>query len=124
VVAALVLATVAAGAVRRVEVIGESMAPRLLPGDRLLVVRLPVRWPLRVGELVALPDPRTAGLWPGWGRVLVKRVAVVEGGAVTVLGDDPDRSTDSRDFGPVPRASISGRAVYRYHPPRRAGRLA
>ncbi len=101
---------------RRVTVHGQSMVPGLLPGDRLLVV--PVRR-LRPGQVVAVPDPRHPA------RLLVKRVAAVDrsGARVTVLGDNPPASTDSRDFGPVPRASVVGRAVYRYAPAGRAGRL-
>lgn len=40
-----------------------------------------------------------------------------------VLGDHRGASTDSRDFGPVPREAIAGHAVLRYWPPARAGRL-
>jgi signal peptidase I len=88
------------------------MAPALLAGDRLLVVRLPPR----VGDVVALRDPRAPA------RLIVKRVVGV-GDAITVLGDNADASTDSRSFGPVPPDSIVGRAVYRYAPTARAGRL-
>jgi nickel-type superoxide dismutase maturation protease len=106
--------------VRRVEVTGGSMAPSLLEGDRLVVVASP--WGRRVapGDVVAVPDPRTPG------RLLVKRVAVVDRarGTVDVRGDAPDASTDSRTFGPVPHASVLGRAVYRYAPPGRTGPLA
>ena len=40
---------------------------------------------------------------------------------VEVVGDDPGASTDSRTFGPVPVASVLGRAVYRYAPAGRSG---
>lgn len=40
-----------------------------------------------------------------------------------VLGDHRGASTDSRDFGPVPREAIAGHAVLRYWPLARAGRL-
>ena len=101
--------------IRRVKVAGLSMAPALLPGDRLLVVRMGRPRP---GDVVALPDPRQPA------RVIVKRVAAVEGRRVTVLGDDPSQSTDSRAFGPVDRADLFGRAVYRYWPAARRGRPA
>jgi len=54
---------------------------------------------------------------------LIKRVSTVDRRTVTVevLGDARDASTDSREFGPVPLASIRGLAVYRYAPPGRRG---
>jgi nickel-type superoxide dismutase maturation protease len=102
--------------VRRVTVDGDSMRPALLPGDRVLV--LPTRRP-RQGDLVAVHHP----WYPG--RLLVKRVAAVEDGRdrVIVIGDNRPASTDSRHFGPVSRRSVVGRAVYRYGPPGREGRL-
>ena len=95
---------------RLVVVEGTSMAPALHPGDRLLVM---ARRP-RVGDVVALQHD---------GRVMVKRVATVDGSSVTVHGDNLDASTDSRSFGPVPRSAILGRVVYRYAPRQRAGRV-
>lgn len=89
------------------------MRPALTPGDRLLVVR---RRRYRVGDVVALRDPRD-------GRILVKRVESVEGANLTVHGDNAAASTDSRTFGRVPVSSVLGRAVYRYAPPGRVGRL-
>jgi len=99
--------------VGRVEVDGDSMRPTLLPGDRLVVL---AGRRARVGDLVTLPDPRSHD------RIVVKRVTGVAGGTVEVRGDNPDASTDSRVFGPVPAASIGGRVVYRYLPVARQGR--
>ena len=99
---------------RRLEIVGESMRPTLEPGDRLLVLRFARP---RVGDLVALPDPRRAD------RMMVKRVAAVEGAKVTVLGDNSRASTDSRQFGPVARRLITGRVVYRYAPDSRRARV-
>ena len=87
------------------------MRPAFEDGDRLVAVW---PWPLRPGQVVALCDPRD-------GRLLVKRVAAVTDGMVEVLGDNAAASTDSRDFGPVPRSRLIGRVVYRYHPPARSG---
>jgi nickel-type superoxide dismutase maturation protease len=103
-----------------VEVRGGSMAPSLLPGDRLLVEshtyqgRAP-----RFGEVVLAADPRMPE------RELIKRVAAVDEGAASadLRGDAPSASTDSREFGSVPLASIRWRAAYRYWPPARIGRL-
>jgi len=105
--------------VRRVEVVGSSMAPALHPGDRLVVVRLPWRPPFGPvpGQVVAVRDPRRPD------RILIKRVRSVDrrSGTLEVEGDDPRASTDSRSFGPVSRSAIVGRAVYRYAPAGRNG---
>ena len=109
---------------RRVNVVGASMRPGLEPGDRLVVIGLRghvdrVRGVIRPrpGDVVAVVDPRDGD------RVLVKRVSSVDETGVTVLGDAPDASTDSRTFGPVRRDLVLGRAVYRYWPAERRGRL-
>ncbi|HEX9634819.1 MAG TPA: nickel-type superoxide dismutase maturation protease [Candidatus Limnocylindria bacterium] len=115
----------AAGAAARrwldaVEVRGGSMAPTLLPGDRLLVESSTfTRRRPRAGELVLAPDPRDPA------RELVKRVAAAdsEAGKLELRGDAPGASTDSRAFGAVPSASVQWRVLARYWPPSRVGRL-
>jgi nickel-type superoxide dismutase maturation protease len=102
----------------RVEVVGSSMEPTLRPGDRLAVLRVGARWPLRPGALVALADPRTDGAAT---RLLVKRLTRINAGFIEVEGDNPSASTDSRQFGPVPRSDVVGLALYRYAPPERTG---
>jgi signal peptidase I len=113
----------------RVAVEGESMAPGLQPGDWVVAVR-PRR--VRRGDIVVVEDPRTPGF------ELVKRVVALPGdwlevadhheqgdaaGLVLgpdeywVLGDAPERSTDSRTFGPVSRTAIRGVVRLRYWPP-------
>jgi nickel-type superoxide dismutase maturation protease len=94
-----------------VEVRGRSMAPTLLPGDRLLVVRLAPR----TGDVVLAADPRDAD------REMVKRVASIDAFGVTLRGDNPVASTDARTFGAIPTDRVRWRAVLRYWPIRRAG---
>jgi nickel-type superoxide dismutase maturation protease len=103
----------------RSAVSGESMRPLLRPGDWLLIdpeayrARAP-----RPSELVAVADPRDPSRW------LVKRVvAVGEDGRLDLRGDDPQRSTDSRTFGPVEPGRVIGRPWARYWPPQRIGRI-
>lgn len=115
----------AASRIRRVEVHGDSMEPALREGDRLLVLR---GARMRPGDVVALDHPGHPGL------VAVKRLAALPGDelevdgrllaagdGVLVLGDNPARSTDSREFGAVPVTAIRGRVIHRYAPPERRG---
>jgi len=94
----------------------ESMTPTLRPGDRLRVdVGAYRRRPPAVGEIVVLVDPEVPDRW------LVKRVAAVDrsGGTVEVRGDAVERARDSRNFGPVPVASLVGHAYRLYSPAHR-----
>jgi nickel-type superoxide dismutase maturation protease len=109
----------AAAALRRldaVEVVGRSMAPALLPGDRLLVESWTFRRRApRPGEVVLADDPRSPS------RELTKRVAAVRDGTLDLRGDLPTSSSDSRHFGPVPASTVRWRVAARYWPPSRAG---
>ncbi|HEX7172889.1 MAG TPA: nickel-type superoxide dismutase maturation protease [Candidatus Limnocylindria bacterium] len=108
---AVVAFLVARGRLDVVVVRGRSMAPTLLPGDRLLVARLPVR----VGDVVLAMDPRAPQ------RELIKRVTAVETRGVTLRGDNPGASTDARTFGALPAEAIAWRVVGRYWPASRIG---
>jgi signal peptidase I len=100
-----------------VEVTGRSMVPTLTPGDRLVVETWTYRHRApRVGEVVIATDPRAPS------RELIKRVAAVEDGQVTLRGDSA-RSTDSRRFGAVPVGDVRARAAFRYWPLTRAGSI-
>ncbi|HEV8471059.1 MAG TPA: nickel-type superoxide dismutase maturation protease [Candidatus Limnocylindria bacterium] len=97
---------------RGVAVAGHSMEPALRDGDWVIVA--PLWRPPRRGEIVLARDPRVPE------RLVLKRVARVEDGRYTLLGDRPDESTDSRTFGPVALSHVVGRAVFRYAPLARA----
>ncbi|SEL43967.1 signal peptidase I [Nonomuraea pusilla] len=108
-------------------VTGFSMAPTLLPGDRLLVRRAPLSR-LRVGDIVVVvPDARMAGPRARTGYV-IKRLAALPGdlvpervpspsdaqvppGWMAILGDNPDVSRDSRDYGLVAEKRLVGVVV-------------
>ncbi|MGH2445845.1 MAG: nickel-type superoxide dismutase maturation protease [Candidatus Limnocylindria bacterium] len=112
------IATAAAFAWRRfdaVEVRGRSMAPTLLPGDRLLVARRAGR--PSIGEVVLATDPRYAR------RELIKRVTAIRDGHVTLRGDAPGASTDSRSFGALPVDAVRWRVLGRFWPPARIGAI-
>ncbi|WP_369128193.1 S26 family signal peptidase [Ferrimicrobium acidiphilum] len=92
---------------------GDSMEPTLLAGDRLLVAKwrgIPVR------QIIVLRDPRSSD-------DIVKRLLRRSRSSVWVEGDNPSRSTDSRQLGWFPRKGVVGWAVYRYYPPDRVGSL-
>ncbi len=83
-------------------------------------MRRSVNWKsgaVHTGDIVAAADPRDPQ------RSILKRAAAVGAEGVLLMGDNPAESTDSRHFGRVPLASVRGKAIYRYAPPARAGRL-
>jgi nickel-type superoxide dismutase maturation protease len=74
-------------------VAGDSMRPTYEPGATL------------VGWRWFRPRPgRVVVAWHE--RPLIKRIKQVNGQAVWLEGDNPGRSTDSRQFGPVTRADL------------------
>jgi nickel-type superoxide dismutase maturation protease len=92
---------------RRFVVSGPSMLPTLRPGDRLVVAKTRK---LRPGDIVVLRDPRSLS------RLVCKRVVTAEPGHIVVRGDNPEASTDSRAFGPVPTDWVIGKVLRRYWP--------
>ena len=121
-----VLAVVVRVRLVRVTVRGTSMLPTLRPGDRVLVRRTSAR-SVRRGDLVVFAPPREPD--PSW---MIKRVlaapgdpvprdevpllwtyreALVPRDRVVVIGDNPDHSYDSRQFGYVPARTLLGVVV-------------
>ena len=106
-----------------VAVVGDSMRPTLVDGDRLLVLR---RRTVRRGGLVVFRPPRE--IQPGDPPLLVKRVAAAPGDPtpawlpgtragrtlardeIAVLGDAAV-SEDSRQWGALPRSSVVGHVL-------------
>ncbi len=97
-------------------VTGPSMYPTLRDNDRVLVRRIRGH-ALRRGDIVLVGTPTRTGT--GW---IVKRVAALPGdpapvnlagprvpaGMLVLLGDNPQASADSRDFGYVPAERLFG----------------
>ncbi|MEX2550555.1 MAG: S26 family signal peptidase [Nitriliruptoraceae bacterium] len=91
----------------RIRVRGPSMTPTLLDGDVLLTVpALPGL--LRRGAVVVVADPADPE------HLVVKRLTARDGDRVQVRGDDPDRSTDGRVWGWLPRSRIRRVALARW----------
>ncbi|MBI4009252.1 signal peptidase I [Candidatus Roizmanbacteria bacterium] len=59
-------------------------------------------------------------LWEG-GFLKEGKQALVPQDYIFVLGDNRDRSSDSREFGFIPVSSIVGQTVYRFFPPTKIG---
>jgi signal peptidase I len=116
-----------------VAVIGPSMQPTLVPGDRVLIRRV-ASGDVRAGQIVVIEKPGEGGDWgtaplrwpPGKHEWMIKRVAampgdncpegilanraepVVPASKLVVLGDNPCRSMDSRQIGYVPAERVLG----------------
>lgn len=80
--------------VRRV--IGDSMQPTLKNGQ--VVLAFTTR-KFKTGQVViAFVD----------GREIIKRITKIEQGQITLLGDNPSHSTDSRQYGTITDSKIEG----------------
>ena len=115
-------------------VLGPSMEPTLLPGDRVIVDLWTYGYHRPAGGEVALflgPEdiPLVKRIVDGplldaasfqaaaWGSV------DPDEDLLNVAGDNRAESSDSRRFGPVPRHRFRGRVLWRYWPVSRAGRI-
>ena len=131
----------------------DSMAPTLREGDRIIISKLAYRHdpPARgdivafvredglyvkrviavAGEAVAIAQRRVYVDGEPLGEDYTEGAAVMErpmGGVVPdehlfLLGDNRDRSEDSRDWGPIPLSALIGRATYVVWPIGRMRRL-
>jgi signal peptidase I len=113
---------------------GPSMEPTLEDGDRVLVDLWTLRGRLPLpGDVVVFRGPGDEDLvkrvarepYPGGNPYPVSRLAADSPlePAFILLGDNPDRSLDSRAFGRVPRHRVRGRVVWRYWPLSRWGSI-
>ncbi len=85
------------------------MLPALSPEERVVVNKMAYwRSAPQPGDLVVLRDPRDHK------RLLVKRIKGKSEDGWLVRGDNPQSSTDSREFGPVPSNLIVGKVWFRY----------
>jgi signal peptidase I len=132
------------------EIISASMSPTLEVGDCVIMKREADFDNLK-DQIIAFRDPKDKDvaltkrvvaeqnsrvqLWNGTVYVDGQQIAgepienvdnkrwEVGAGEVFVLGDNRNNSTDSIDYGPIPRSSILGVITYRYWPFHRRGRI-
>jgi nickel-type superoxide dismutase maturation protease len=95
----------------RFVVTGDSMLPRLRPGDCVLVSA----WGyVRAGDVVVAQRPGVPGL------LLVKRATRrVDGGWWLLSDNAAEGLDDSRVFGVLPDDAVVGKVLFRYYPWRR-----
>ena len=92
------------------------MQPRLPTGSRVIAQRVDSQARLLVGDVVVARRPDQPDL------EIIKRIHAIDArGNIFLIGDNPARSTESVDFGWVPRDQILARVRWRYWPlpPRR-----
>lgn len=82
-------------------VCGESMAPGLLPDTVVIAI-----------GCIGSPRPGDIVLLRHNGIDKIKRVAAAEDGKIYVLGDNVSCSTDSRQYGWLPAATIIAKVIY------------
>jgi nickel-type superoxide dismutase maturation protease len=88
------------------------MEPTVSAGDWVVVDTEAYRRRMpRPGHVVLACDPREPS------REIVKRVVQLDlHNDAWLEGDNPESSTDSRQYGPVPRRLVVGRVRWRYWP--------
>jgi nickel-type superoxide dismutase maturation protease len=93
------------------KVTGESLSPFYLPGDYVVIIK--IRFFLRklkAGDFIVFHHPVYGILIKKLDRILS------DGNELVVLGANSE-STDSRDFGPIPRNWVLGKVVYHIRSP-------
>ncbi len=79
------------------------MRPFLKPGDYVFVLKTRR---VKPGDVILCYHPLTK-------RKMIKRVKEINAdGTLTIIGDNPSRSTDSRHFGPIGVDDIIGKVVW------------
>ncbi|MBI2011331.1 S26 family signal peptidase [Candidatus Daviesbacteria bacterium] len=79
----------------------ESMYPFLKPGDFVLVNKLAVSF--KINDLVILKNPENSK------QYLVKKIKEIRNGKYFVIGENKNKSRDSRYYGWVNRENIIGK---------------
>lgn len=89
-----------------------------IPGDRIAVKNGHVYINGNVLKENYLPPDFTtqSGSYLSLGKEVV-----IPAGSYILMGDNRSHSRDSREFGPIPRKSLVGRAFFVYWPPQQAG---
>ena len=91
---------------RVMQVEGHSMWPTLKPKDRVIVRPLNQHSALpAIGSILVCIHPQQPS------RQVIKRLSAFAENQLTILGDCPDASTDSRQWGGIPKRCLIGEVV-------------
>jgi nickel-type superoxide dismutase maturation protease len=93
-----------------VRVRGPSMLPTLRPGAIALALPLAKDDSVLPGDVVLARHPQRHT------TVMIKRVLSLADEGALLAGDNPAASTESVDFGPVPRGDLLARVTWRLWP--------
>jgi nickel-type superoxide dismutase maturation protease len=94
-----------AGRLHGIVIEGDSMTPTLKTGDRVLVAKDSV---INVGDIVVARHPFKSSV------KILKRVSSIETDEnISLIGDNPNESSDSRGFGSIKRTDVIGKVVAR-----------
>lgn len=91
-----------------------------LPGDKLL---------FREGSVylngMLLQEKYLADDTPVWdgGYIKEDQAITIPPESLFIMGDNRPRSSDSREFGPIPTSSVVGHVFFRYYPPSKIGTI-
>lgn len=95
----------------RFTVSGASMFPTLAEGDEVVVDYGAYRCKKpSVGDVVVAVSPDGAA----YGRIVKRVVGIAQDGRFFLQGDNPEESTDSRHYGPLPVHYILGKVVCKF----------
>ncbi len=88
-----------------------------MAGDKLFVSGLLYRLrDPRLGDAVVVKDPRS-------GRLVLKNIKRINGDTYFVIGENFNKSTDSRQFGTITKNGIIGKVIMRYSSPHKSPTL-
>jgi signal peptidase I len=93
--------------IRLLRVRGQSVSPQVEDGDFVLVLKLPIFFPIRVGDLIVFRKAPYG--------ILIKQVSdlVDKGNGFWVCGTHP-ASVDSHTFGVVQAQEVLGKVIARF----------
>jgi len=91
----------------RLQVQGSSMLPTFSPKQNLISFNWAYFFSQpKKGEVVMVKQS---------GKLIVKRISKVKDGNLFLVGDNPEKSTDSRQFGWVEKNQLVGKVIFKYN---------